>query len=63
MLGVQDDGHEFMSDQLEANNALFADAGMSGYSPFAFDELLPTSAHFDIFHTFDSEAVTGQKLL
>lgn len=63
MLGVQDDGHEFMSDQLEANNALFADAGMSGYSPFAFDELLPTSAHFDIFHTFDSEALTGQKLL
>jgi hypothetical protein len=33
----------------------------SGYSPFAFDEFLPTSSYFDIFHTFDTETLTAQK--
>jgi hypothetical protein len=49
-----------MSEQIEANSNLFMEETLSGYSPFAFDEFLPTSAHFDIFHTFDSETLTGQ---
>lgn len=32
---------------------------LSGYSPFAFDGHLPMSAQFDIFHTFDAEALLG----
>ncbi|EXJ56098.1 hypothetical protein A1O7_09029 [Cladophialophora yegresii CBS 114405] len=34
--------------------------GLSEYSPFAFDEHLPMSAQFDVFHTFDAEGVAGQ---
>lgn len=32
----------------------FPDLDLSSYSPFGFDEFLPISSQFDIFHTFDS---------
>ncbi|KAK5404219.1 hypothetical protein LTR06_009778 [Exophiala xenobiotica] len=60
VIGDRSRCNDFMSEQIEANSSLFTEETLSGYSPFAFDEFLPTSAHFDIFHTFDSEALTGQ---
>lgn len=48
-----------VEDPLSLDTRFGDDPVMSEYSPFAFDAHLPMSAQFDVFHTFDAEAVVG----
>ncbi|KAK5202767.1 hypothetical protein LTR41_011494 [Exophiala xenobiotica] len=55
---VLPDGNQHLGDLGD----LFVDAAMSGYSPFDFGDVLPTSAQLDIFHTFDTEIAMEQRM-
>lgn len=47
-----------VEDPMSLGETQFPDGTViSGYSPFAFDGHLPMSAQFDVFHTFDTDAV------
>ncbi|KAK5550751.1 hypothetical protein LTR46_011241 [Exophiala xenobiotica] len=55
---THDNGNQHLGDLGD----LFVDAAMSGYSPFDFGDVLPTSAQLDIFHTFDTEIAMEQRM-